>query len=637
MPKKNSPKWFFVRVDLNDNMGSTLEDLPPGTIELTQEARVVREAIQNSADATLPTEKTNVFIWNKTVPESEVDQFRDLIGYRNSDSPFTRLRKLGLGKGNAIERMQSSRKDRSFKVTIIEDRNTYGLGYDPEDKIDRFDQLCTSHGKDRTNILQGRGGSYGQGKAVYREASDSNMFIVYSVFKPHPKATEPDAYARLYICATFDGHEHNNGTMYRGRALYGVHKKQGGEAYPLCRPIINEDAHRIAKQLGFMERKDDEYGTSIMLVGSDIDINSLRTAIEDYWWPRMWSNLLSVELWDGDDEVKPPDPKKRSDLDPYTTCYSVIEESIPTKADQLERTLRKNSVGDIPSVTQGKLVATPLPESEDPSDKAEDDTDLENTVALIRSGPKMVVQYFDPRGLSNAKFAGVFVAHEDVEEQLHLSEPPLHDAWNPESYRLIKVYADRPELLMFNREVVGGILQKIKNNLREYRKKLSPAPDPVRVSGTRALTNILASILSNPGHRPIPKPSPRPFNLRMDEQRLNDGQYAQVLTRSEIILNEKAETDSVRAEVSITPWLLMDDDLKRDRDDPLINEEAKVNGSPLPSGDNPIVVMLSSKTPVAIETTSQRFDRELYAGVDIDVNIPETDDTDIDEEDQASS
>lgn len=634
MTKKIDPKWFFVRVDPNNQMGATLEDLPPGSIELSQEARVVREAIQNSVDATLPNEKTNVFIWNKTVPESEVDQFRDLIGYRNSDSPFTRLGKLGLGKDNAIERMRSRRKDRSFDVTIIEDRNTCGLGYDADEGIDRFDQLCISHGKDRTNILQGRGGSYGEGKAVYREASDSNMFIVYSVFKPHPKATEPNARARLYICATFDGHEHNNGTKYRGRALYGVHEKQSGEPYPLCRPIINEDAHRIAKRLGFMERKDEEYGTSIMLVGSHIDIDALRTAIEDYWWPRMWSNLLSVELWDGDDAVKPPDPKRRSELAPYTMCYSIIGENISANSDQLERTFRKNSVGDIPTVTQGKLVATPLPESEDPSDKAEDDTYLENTVALIRSGPKMVVQYFDPRGLSNAKFSGVFVANEEVEEQLHLSEPPLHDAWNPESYRLSKVYADRPELLKFNREVVGSILQKIKNNLREYRKKLSPAPAPVQVQGTRALTNILASILSGPGSRPTPSPSPRPFNIRMDERRLNNGQYAQVVTKSEIILNEKAETDSVRAEVSITPWLLMDDDLKRDRDDPLTNDEAIVDGEAVPSTANPIIVELSSKAPVVIETTSQRFDRELYAGVDIDVNILESDDG---EEDQASA
>ena len=626
MPKNTDPKWFFVRVNPNDQVGATLEDLPPGTIELSQEARVVREAIQNSVDATMPNEKTNVFIWNKTVPESEVDQFRDLIGYRGSDSPFKRLNRLGLGKGNALERMQSRLKDRSFKVTIIEDRNTCGLGYDTEEDIDRFDQLCITHGKDRTNIVQGRGGSYGEGKAVYREASDSNMFIVYSVFKPHQNATEPTAHARLYICATFDGHEYHNGTKYRGRALYGVHKNQEGEPYPLCRPIINEDAHLLAKQLGFMERADKEYGTSIMLVGSHIDIDALRAAIEDYWWPRMWSNLLSVVLWDDDDEVEPPEPKIRADLTPYTTCYSVIEEGIPANSNQLERTLRKNSVDDIPTVTQGKLVATPLPESKDPSDKAEDDTYLESTVALVRSGPKMVVQHFDPRGLSNAKFAAVFVAHEDVEEQLHLSEPPLHDTWNPESYRLSKFYADQPKQLSFNRDVVSGILRKTRNNLREYRKKLAPAPEPVQVSGTRALTNILASIISGSGPRPVPKRSPRPFNIRMDEERINEGQYDRIVTRAEVVLNERAKTDRIDASVSIRPYLLMDDDLKRDQDDPISNSKVLIDGEIRSSPDNPFTVELSSQTPVVIETTSEQFERELYASVEIDVEIHEGDD-----------
>ena len=364
-----------------------------------------------------------------------------------------------------------------------------------------------------------------------------------------------------------------------------------------------------------------------MLIGSDIDIDRLRTAIEDYWWPRIWSNLLSVEIWDGDNAVEPPEPRMRSDLTPYTKCYSVIEESIPADADQLDRTLRKNSKGDIPSVTQGKLVAVPLPESEDISDKAEDDTYLENTVALIRSGPKMVVQYFDPRGLSNAKFAGVFVAHEDVEPVLHLSEPPLHDAWNPESNRLKKVYAGQPELLKFNEEVVDTVLKKIRNNLREYRKKLSPAPEPVRVSGTRVLRNILSSILSSTGPRPIPIPSPRPFDLRMDDiRRVNDGEYARVTAKAEITLNDRAEDDHLNATVSITPYLLMDDDLKRDRDGLLANTQAMVNGEPLSSASNPISVELSSVTPVVIETTSEPFDRELYASVEIDIDIPETND-----------
>ena len=197
MPKKTVPKWFFVRVNLNDQIGATLEDLPPGSIELSQEARVVREAIQNSADATIPNEKTNVFIWNKTVQEDEVDQFRDLIGYRNNDSPFKRLKKLGLGKDNALERMQSRRKDRSFNVTIIEDRNTCGLGYDPVEGIDRFDQLCISHGKDSTNILQGKGWFVWRGKS-----SLPRSLRLQHVHRVQRLQTKPEGIRTDCVCAS---------------------------------------------------------------------------------------------------------------------------------------------------------------------------------------------------------------------------------------------------------------------------------------------------------------------------------------------------------------------------------------------------------------------------------------------------
>ena len=173
---------------------------------------------------------------------------------------------------------------------------------------------------------------------------------------------------------------------------------------------------------------------------------------------------------------------------------------------------------------------------------------------------------------------------------------------------------------------MGTILHKIKNYLREYRRKLTPAPEPFQVSGTRVLSNILASILCGSGPRPIPQSPPRPFNLRMDEQRLNEGEYARVTTKSEIVLNERAEFDNAAASVSITPYLLMDDDLKRDRDGSLVNTQVIVNGEPLSSVVNPINVKLSSETPAIIETISEPFERELYASVEINVEIPETND-----------
>ena len=218
-------KWFFIKEDPNDRVRSTVRQHALGGSELSHEARVVREAIQNSVDATNENQKTNILVWNKTVSGDRVGVFRDLIGFGTSDSPFTRLEHLGLQPGNALERMEKA--DGKFSVTIIEDRNTCGLGYSDDDQIDRFDELCLSYGQDYTSVDPNRGGSYGFGKSVYEEASDSNMFIVYSVFKPNPDAApnEVGSHARLFACATFKGHEVGK-TKYRGRALFGVFQKK---------------------------------------------------------------------------------------------------------------------------------------------------------------------------------------------------------------------------------------------------------------------------------------------------------------------------------------------------------------------------------------------------------------------------
>ena len=205
MPKYAKAKWFFVKQDPNDRIGSTARRLSLGGTKLSPEARLAREVIQNSVDATLPNKKTSVLIWNKTLSGQEVKTFRSLIGFEDPDSPFARLGKLGLKVGNAFIGMQSPSP--AFSVTIVEDRNTCGLCYDESDEKDRFDELCLSYGQDSIDVAAGRGGSYGFGKAVYEASSDCKTFIVYSVYEPNPNSpSDPGSHARLFACATFDGH-----------------------------------------------------------------------------------------------------------------------------------------------------------------------------------------------------------------------------------------------------------------------------------------------------------------------------------------------------------------------------------------------------------------------------------------------
>ncbi len=617
---ESKAKWFFLKEDPNDRMRSTVRRDALGGSELSHEARVVREAIQNSVDATLENQKTHVLVWNKTVSGKAFDTFRELIGYKDSTSPFRRLQHLGLQSGNALERMSDRRKaDREFNVTIIEDRNTCGLEYDQRENIDRFDELCLSFGQDYTAVDAKRGGSYGFGKNVYEEASDCNMFIVYSVFRPIPSTapSEVGSHARLFACATFKGHEVGN-TKYRGRTLFGAFMR--GASGTECRPIVDEEAHEMAGKLGFVRRDPGDTGTSIMIVGSHVDTARLREAIEDYWWPRLYSNLLSVELWDDNVEAAHPEPKTRKDLRPYMRCYSLIEEGIPK--DDEER-LTRFRIND-PLLQQGALALKPLPQPEDSLDESEQDSYLEDTVALIRSGPRMVVRYLDPGGRSTANFVGVFLSHPDVETELHLSEPPAHDSWSHKEPRIDNAFLEEPEKREQAKRLIKSVLDKIKNNARSFRRDLVPITPPTPMAGSLTLQNILGRLMSGatPGTQHVPGgDNLDPFTINIHTGRRNTASSSQVTARIDVTLNQRAPSETAQATLTIEPYLAMDDDIKKDSQSVLQLHEAQLDGESVEHGDNCIPVSLKKGTITNVDIASEDFPREFYAGLDVAVKI----------------
>ena len=620
MPTDIKAKWFFVKQDPNDRIRATARRHSLGGTRLSSESRLAREVIQNSADATRRNEKTSVLIWKKTLSEEEALAFRNLIGFKDSDSPFSRLDLLGLNAGNAYTRMKPEAAPRSFSVTIIEDRNTCGLCYDESDGKDRFDELCLAYGQDATAAAPERGGSHGFGKGVYEEASDCNSFIVYSRYEPNPSSpSDPGSHARLFGCATFNGHSIGK-TNFKGRALFGVYEQVSGLTE--CRPILDDDAHQMARQLGFLERKPGDYGTSIMIIGSTISMDALRTAIEDYWWPRIYSNQLSVELWEDNDPIKPPEPRGREDLKPYLRCYSLIEEKMATDADERLIKLQRESGS---TGQPGQLALKPLPQLDNGStDDVSSDTYLDSTVALIRSVPKMVVEYLDPGGKAGANFAGVFLSHPDVEAELHLSEPPAHDSWAPNSPRLNEAYADDPAKMAAAQQLVESILKRIKSRVREFRRNLVPTQPPQVVGGSRTLQNMLARLMSTPnaGSRRPPNADANPFILRIHEARENLGVHSRVAASIEVGLSDHAPTKMAEVVISVEPYMVMDDDMKKDASGIITLESAHIDGGPINVQDDRRIHLTVTKSKrVNVEVKSAKFDRDQYAGLDVEVTL----------------
>ena len=167
--QQHTGQWVFERMSpMGGSRSTTWRDTLEG-LDLPIEARIAREAIQNSADATLTGEKTELLVWDKPLTAEEEFTFRDILDLDSQSSPTGRLEELGLEEGNFFG--GSITGGREVRVTIIEDHNTCGLGIDTENGKDRFEELCLFLGQDDTEVDPNRGGSYGFGKTVYQANS----------------------------------------------------------------------------------------------------------------------------------------------------------------------------------------------------------------------------------------------------------------------------------------------------------------------------------------------------------------------------------------------------------------------------------------------------------------------------------
>ena len=516
-------------------------------------------------------------------------------------------------------------------MTIVEDRNTCGLGYDERDEKDRFEELCLSLGQDTTTVSTGRGGSFGLGKAVYEEASDCNMFVVYSVFEPSVETG--GHHARLFACATFDGHRWKGDEArstgrgdfadrkYTGRALFGVHEDRP-RGQPECRPIVDDMAHEIAEQVGFTRARD-EHGTSIMIIGSSIDIDEFRVAVERWWWPRLLSNKLTVELWLDNDQVRAPTPRDVTELEAHITCYTMIEHGVPPSGPHE----KKRKLNRLKGLQPGTIALKSLDYQQPESDHSPDDM-FQNSVALIRSGPLMVVEYLKIPLAGDRKGVGVFLGHPDADEALHLSEPPSHDAWHPNSQRLRDAYPDDQAKREILQQLVEGIMRRIKAHAKKFLKDLNPKPEPVVAPGTRRLQQILASVMSAKRlDRPPPPPAlPDPFEIRIREERTEVGAESVATASVGIKLKGDALAESVPARVSVVPAVVLDDNKRREKSGRISLASFRVDAEDVDlavrsdrtdAGTDGVDLVVRKDREVVVDVTSEPFNKDYYASLDV--------------------
>ena len=285
-----------------------------------------------------------------------------------------------------------------------------------------------------------------------------------------------------------------------------------------------------------------------------IDMDDLRSGIEENWWPRMVDGTLVCELREDGVEANAPNPYTRTELEPFIKAYNIaVKGETQDDASELYRRFQRS---------RGMLVGSCGVVTADRSDFAdannEDSPIAEyqprvNSVALVRA-PRMVVQYLNARGGNDV--AGVYVASEDFDKILKLAEPPTHERWSSTSSRL-----EGHEHVT----TVKGLPNRIYGAVRDLRTKMAGPTDEVD-QRPRALERMFGRLLRSTGPaRPTVPHGRGPYKVIVDNRHENVGQgNAVVRGTAEIELRPNQSIDDVETTVTVNARFVVDDNETRE-------------------------------------------------------------------------
>lgn len=301
MQFENSYSWFFEQPGPHGGMaGEGARNLLAGT-GLSAAELIVRESIQNSADACREGEQAVRIVFRKETLRG--DRLLKFLEASKLKEVVKRVpRELDMSLLGAPE----------LHILFVEDYRTTGLvGADDDDEKPFY--LFTKEVGDQSKISLGHtGGSYGYGKSVFANASPFYVIFVHTL-----TAEEGE---RTVGLASLRKHRYQE-QKYQGRGFFGV-TGQIGQGWT----TRGEASTELSEALAFSPRIEEEYGTSVCIVGYDADVAEIKAAVEKHWWPRISDNKLSVEIIDSDGSLFPPRPKKDPILRHYLNAYDIALE-----------------------------------------------------------------------------------------------------------------------------------------------------------------------------------------------------------------------------------------------------------------------------------------------------------------------
>ncbi|MDB3981797.1 hypothetical protein N9410_00890 [Methylophilaceae bacterium] len=537
--------WDF---DKQSKRGSTYGHAISDALKISKHAShgenlLAREALQNSCDAqNNKNKKISIKIRKVKLTGTYKAKFIDDL----------QLNEIGKRK-EAVAALTSgtifdlnSDEEGELNLIFIEDFNTHGLygSMDGDDfmKSCLFKLLIQQNDPDKNENDEGSGGSYGVGKAALSINSNIRTIAVYSNFNDkyiaehHKNKTSyvrKDGVTKVFMASTYLTKHDIENNHYTGMGHF--HQKSEKDSEEI-NPFYNEMASDFAKKLFFSPRSEEDIGTSVMLIDSNINIDKCRKAIEDYWWPKLIDNELEIELSEGENEyisrVDPPRPKIRASLKPFITAYEKTQGIQNAEADVIDQAKFEKDNISINKPGKTAVVAISPEDSisffEDESSLEDEDEDEDysnkestkiNKIALIRK-PKMVIDYLTATSTNFGEIYAIGVYKSNEKEKwadtfLKYSENQAHEKWDDKEVRLNELKYEDGAAITCGAAFVKATVNHIKSALSRYLKNLSkknkPKPNFKNTKLEKMLGNLFKPETKGPNN-PI-EPSSRPVSI----------------------------------------------------------------------------------------------------------------------------
>ncbi|MES3056621.1 hypothetical protein O6V14_13380 [Sphingomonas faeni] len=553
---KSSSDWVFEN---NPRMGGATGEAFTNTLAssgMPPASVLAREAIQNSVDAKADEDqKVRVEFIAKSLKGKDKTAFVSAAGLNKIAA---RADRLGFKEPNSISDLANSKKPLS--LLFVNDHNTTGLEGNPEDSESKFSRFLLSLGDGgKEHSEHGTGGSYGFGKSVY--SSNSGILTIFAYSRT--KDADGNPMSLLFGCGYYRKHKYDD-SGFTGRAWFGIDETEAvANAHQIVVPMRNAEADAMATRLGFDERAPNDLGTSVLIVDAMVETKDIMVGVEDWWWPRLLSQLLDVRVVDAEGGISFPRPRKRDDLKPFLEAFETATGKSPADG---KRTFHKplNKTEGISIGTCGYVVL-----DQDDKEKLFVPEDRVDTVALVRA-PLMVVAYHRQWSIGSPPMAGAFFGDKEIDDILRAAEPPAHDRWDKDARRL-------QDSTGRSRTIVNRVLAGIHRSLKQCQNSASPPPPP-RPKRLSILERTLASFLSpsKKGPQPNPDPSPAPIHLSYVEEPRAEAKGDELCLRAAFSVRLKADesVDNLNVRVRVSCPVIEDGSVGEDLDISIVSDIA---------------------------------------------------------------